>query len=74
MGIISQCFFHQLEILTNLATETNISTILREFQVWYTADFNLLLGGVHKVLSLPVVDIFCLNVSRYCSYYARMSC
>ena len=25
----------QLEILTNLATETNISTILREFQVGY---------------------------------------
>jgi len=26
-------FFLQLEILTNLATETNIATILREFQV-----------------------------------------
>lgn len=26
-------FFFQLEILTNLANEANISTILREFQV-----------------------------------------
>ena len=26
-------FYLQLEILTNLATETNIATILREFQV-----------------------------------------
>jgi len=31
-----QCLFLQLEILTNLATETNIATILREFQVKYS--------------------------------------
>ena len=30
-----QSVFSQLEILTNLATETNIATILREFQVKY---------------------------------------
>ena len=28
---------HQLEILTNLATESNISTMLREFQTYVTS-------------------------------------
>lgn len=33
ISLNSFCAFFQLEVLTNLANETNISTILREFQV-----------------------------------------
>ena len=42
----------QLEILTNLATETNISTILREFQVSYHILF------YHAYISLISVYLF----------------
>lgn len=45
----------QLEILTNLATEANISTILREFQVPCVASFSFMF--LCFVLSLFLIEL-----------------